>query len=116
MNSKIKGILEKRKIVLIEHIRLDRNCLGDPFLSQFMEGRVEQEESWLEETDKLLTTLFDTKELIEILQNRRAILKTLIVDAKSRFNGADGQTMRGKTVVNNHWLEETEDLIGLLDK
>lgn len=108
--------METRKTVLTEHIRLDRNCLNDPFLCQFMEGRVEQEESWLEETDKLLTSLFEPKEMMETLQNRRAILKTLITDARNLFRAANGQTMRGKTAVNTHWLEETETIIDSLSK
>ena len=116
MNNRIKEILETRKTVLQKHIDLDKKCIDDPYLNQFMEGRVEIEESWLEETEKLLTSIFDSKSLGEILLNRRAILKTLINDSKTRPLGAQGQAMRGKTAVNTHWLEETEILIKSLDK
>ena len=116
MNNRIKEILETRKTVLEKHIELDKNCIDDPFLNQFMEGRVETEESWLDETEKLLSSVFDTKVLMETLLNRRAILKTYITDARTKTLGIQGQTMRGRTAINTHWLEETEVLIKSLDK
>ena len=115
MNNKVKDILEQRKVVLMEHIRLDKNCLNDPFLSQFMEGRVEQEESWLDETEKLAKVI-DPKEMFGILMNRKAILKSFIADARANFRGTEGQTMRGRTAVNTHWLEETETLLNCTNK
>lgn len=37
-----------------EHIKLDKGCFNDPFLSQHSRGRVAVEEQWLEETEKML--------------------------------------------------------------
>lgn len=116
MNNKIREILETRKTVLTEHIRLDKNCLNDAFLNQFMEGRVKVEESWLEETQKLLTSVLDSDALLEVLQNREAILKIYIADARGKYKGLDGQEMRGRMAVSTYWLDETKTLINLLDK
>lgn len=52
--EQIIEILTNRKAILKEQITLDKNCFGDPFLSQHSRGRVAVEERWLEETEKLL--------------------------------------------------------------
>ena len=116
MNNKIREILERRKTILMDHIELDKRCLNDPFLCQFMEGRVESETAWLEEITKILTSVLESDAIMKVLQNRRAILRTFIADAKTHFKDTDGQKTRGKTAINTHWLEETETLINLLDK
>ena len=116
MNNKIREILEKRKTILMDHIELDKKCLNDSFLCQFMEGRVESEMAWLEEITRILTSILESDGIKNVLENRRAILRTFIADAQSHFKDTDGQKMRGKTAVNTHWLEETEEIIGLLDK
>lgn len=110
MNKNVQEILENRKRILTEHINLDKKCQKDPFLSQFMEGRVESEESWLEETEKLISSDFQPKELVEILSNRWAILKTYITDAAG-YQGTDDRKVRGRNAINTHWFEETESLI-----
>lgn len=116
MKKKIYEILANREQILMKHINLDRKSVNDPFLSQFMMGRVEMEESWLDETRKFLSSSLEPNALIEILQNRKAILKSFISDAKASFRGIEGQKMRGKTAVNGHWLEETEILLNSLEK
>ncbi|MBQ1295594.1 MAG: hypothetical protein IIY21_16230 [Clostridiales bacterium] len=52
--NELKEALETRRLLLQEHIRLDKGCFNDPFLSQHSRGRVAVEEKWLEETEKLL--------------------------------------------------------------
>lgn len=116
MKKKIYEILANREQILMKHIDLDRKSVNDPFLSQFMMGRVEMEESWIDETRKLLSSSLETNDIMQILQNRKAILQSFIQEAKPMFNGIDGQKMRGKTAVNGHWLKETETLLNSLEK
>lgn len=52
--NELKEALETRRLLLQEHIRLDKGCFNDPFLSQHSRGRVAVEEQWLEETEKML--------------------------------------------------------------
>ena len=52
--NELKEALETRKLLLQEHIKLDKGCFNDPFLSQHSRGRVAVEEQWLEETEKML--------------------------------------------------------------
>lgn len=52
--NELRETLETRKLLLQEHIKLDKGCYNDPFLSQHSRGRVAVEEKWLEETEKLL--------------------------------------------------------------
>lgn len=52
--NELKEALETRRLLLQEHIRLDKGCFNDPFLSQHSRGRVAVEEQWLDETEKLL--------------------------------------------------------------
>lgn len=55
--------------------------------------------------------------LIEILENRKAILKGYITSDKTLFNDPFlSQHARGKVCIEEKWLEETEHLIGLLRK
>lgn len=115
MKKSMNEILASREEILMKHIDLDRKSVNDPFLSQFMMGRVEMEESWLDETRRFLNTSLEPNAIVKILLNRRDILKSWISDARSRYQGIDGQKMRGKTAIITHWLEETEKLIGSLD-
>jgi len=58
-----------------------------------------------------------TEKLIEVLENRKAMLKGNITEDKARY--ADpflGQFMRGRVAVEEHWLKETEELIAELEK
>jgi hypothetical protein len=58
-----------------------------------------------------------TKEVLEILQNRKAILKGGITEDKARYGDAFlGQFMRGRVAVEERWLEETERLIEFIEK
>lgn len=52
--NELREALETRKLLLQEHIKLDKGCFNDPFLSQHSRGRVAVEEQWLEETEKML--------------------------------------------------------------
>ena len=52
--EEIMEILTTRKAILKEQITMDKNCYGDPFLSQHSRGRVAVEEHWLEETERLI--------------------------------------------------------------
>lgn len=52
--EQIIELLTNRKAILKEQITMDKNCYGDPFLSQHSRGRVAVEERWLEETEKIL--------------------------------------------------------------
>lgn len=116
MKKNMSEVLANREEILKKHIELDRRSINDPFLSQFMMGRVEVEESWLNEIERLLSSDIEPKSIMEILLNRRAILKSDIAESREGFCGIDGQKMRGKTAVSEHWLEETEILINSMDK
>lgn len=59
----------------------------------------------------------DNDSLIEVLENRKAILKGNISEDKARYNDPFlGQHMRGRVAVEERWLEETERLIAALQK
>ena len=59
----------------------------------------------------------DNTDLLEVLENRKAILKGNITDDRARYNDAFiGQHMRGRVAVEERWLEETERLIAILSK
>lgn len=113
----INDILENREEILIDHISKDKKWLGDPFLGFFMKGRIYIEEMWLEETKRFKqSTNLSVEDLIKVLEERRAILKTYNTEQKNRFNTTDGQEMRGRSVITGHWLEETEKLIKILEQ
>lgn len=52
--NELKEALETRRLLLMEHIALDKKNFNDPFLSQHSRGRVAVEEYWLQETERLL--------------------------------------------------------------
>ena len=114
--KKTKERLENRARILKEHIKLDNEWINDNFIGQFMVGRIYMEEKWLEETENLLDLedgKFTVDELIPVLEERRAILKTYITEEKSRFNSTQGQEMRGRCVICQRWLEDTEKMLNV---
>lgn len=115
MTATIKDILDTRITILNSHIAEDSEWLNDNFLGYFMKGRIYIEEMWLEETKSLYEKDLPIDALIDILTERRAILKTYTTEQMSRYNTTDGQEMRGRTVITTHWLEETEQLIKMLE-
>ncbi len=59
----------------------------------------------------------DNNSIIEVLENRRAILKGNIAEDRARFTDPFlCQHMRGRVAVEEYWLEETERLIKALQK
>ena len=59
----------------------------------------------------------DNKSIIEVLENRKAILKAAIEDDTACFKDPFlCQHMRGRVAVEERWLEETERLIAALQK
>lgn len=59
----------------------------------------------------------DNNSIIEVLENRRAILKGNITEDRARFTDPFlCQHMRGRVAVEEYWLEETERLIKALQK
>ena len=52
--NELKEALETRRLLLQEHIKLDKGCFNDPFLSQHSRGRVAVEEAWLKEVEALI--------------------------------------------------------------
>lgn len=59
----------------------------------------------------------DNNSIIEVLENRRSMLKNNIEEDRARF--ADpflSQHMRGRVAVEENWLKETERLIQALQK
>lgn len=57
------------------------------------------------------------EELIDVLENRRAILKSAIADDTACFNDPFlCQHMRGRVSVEENWLKETERLIEYCQK
>jgi hypothetical protein len=56
-------------------------------------------------------------EILEALQNRKAILKGSIAEDKARYNDAFlGQFMRGRVAVEERWLEEVDKLIEVIER
>lgn len=59
----------------------------------------------------------DNNSIIEVLENRKAILKGSIAEDTACFNDPFlCQHMRGRVAVEQRWLEETERLIAALQK
>lgn len=59
----------------------------------------------------------DNDHIIEVLENRRAILKGNITEDRARFTDPFlCQHMRGRVAVEEYWLAETERLIQALQK
>jgi len=56
-NKTLTEVLENRKAILKNNITEDKARYSDPFLGQFMRGRVAVEENWLEETERLIAVL-----------------------------------------------------------
>ena len=55
--------------------------------------------------------------LIEVLENRKAMLMGNISEDKKRFNDPFlCQHMRGRVAVEENWLKETEDILEKLRK
>lgn len=55
--------------------------------------------------------------IIEVLENRKAILKGEITEDKQRYGDPFiGQHMRGRVAVEENWLAETERLLHILTK
>jgi hypothetical protein len=55
--------------------------------------------------------------IIEVLENRKAILKNNIDEDKKRYNDPFlSQHMRGRVSVEENWLAETERLIEAIRK
>ena len=55
--------------------------------------------------------------LLEVLENRKAILKGEIAEDRQRYGDPFiGQHMRGRVAVEENWLAETEKLIQALSK
>lgn len=55
--------------------------------------------------------------MIEVLESRRAILKSAIADDTACFNDPFlCQHMRGRVSVEENWLKETEKLLELAEK
>ena len=112
--KKVKERLENRARILKEHIKLDNEWINDNFIGQFMVGRISMEEQWLKETESLLELEdFTPDSLIPVLEERRAILKTHIVEEKGKFSSTQGQEMRGRCVINQRWLEDTEIMLNV---
>ena len=109
-----KETFEQRAEILKNHIKDDTKWFADPFLGDFMKGRVEIEELWLEECEKL--SKGTTEGLLTTLESRRAMLKTYIAEKKNKYKTIDGQKMRGGVAVLTHWLEETECLIACIER
>lgn len=103
-----------RAEIIKGHIRDDSKWFADPFLGDFMKGRVEVEELWLDECQKMAEGM--PEGTLTALESRRAMLKTYIAEKKNRYKTIDGQRMRGGVAVLNHWLEETERLIDLIER
>ena len=59
----------------------------------------------------------DNEHIIEVLENRKTILKGNIAEDKARFTDPFlCQHMRGRVAVEENWLQETERLIQVLKK
>lgn len=55
--------------------------------------------------------------IIEVLENRKAILKGEIAEDKQRYGDPFiGQHMRGRVAVEENWLAETERFLHALTK
>ena len=52
--DELKELVTDKKAILKSDITEDRARYGDPFLGQFMRGRVAVEEHWLEFCEKIL--------------------------------------------------------------
>ena len=52
--EELKELLTDKKAVLKQNISEDKGRYNDPFLGQFMRGRVAVEEHWAEFCDKVL--------------------------------------------------------------
>ena len=115
--KEINELLEVRIATLEDHINQDGKWINDNFLGYFMKGRITIEEQWLAESRRIIEAQNLTSEdLVKVLEERRAILKSYLADQKNRFNTTDGQEMRGEAVITGHWLEETERLLQTLQK
>lgn len=55
--ERLLEFLENRRAMLKGNIAEDMARYTDPFLSQFMRGRVAVEEHWLKETEELIAEL-----------------------------------------------------------
>jgi len=55
--EKLKELLQEKRASLKTNITEDKGRYTDPFLSQFMRGRVAVEEHWLEFCDDILEML-----------------------------------------------------------
>ena len=56
------------------------------------------------------------KNIIKILEDRKAMLKGSMAEDKARYNDPFlGQFMRGRVAVEERWLEEIEDLIEIIN-
>ena len=59
----------------------------------------------------------NNEELIEVLENRRAILKDHITMDRNCFNDAFlSQHSRGRVAVEEAWLSETEKMLEMLKR
>lgn len=113
----INDVLVSRAESLERHIKEDKGWYDDKFLGYFMRGRVYIEEMWLAETKRFIEAGNLTPDsMLKVLEERRAIIKTYMTEEKTLFNTTDGQEMRGRSVINGHWLEETEKLIKILEQ
>lgn len=102
-----------RAEIIKGHIRDDSKWFADPFLGDFMKGRVEIEEEWLGECQRMAEGM--PEGMLTALESRRAMLKTYITEKRNKFGTIEGQKMRGGVAVLQRWLEETERLIDLIE-
>lgn len=57
------------------------------------------------------------EKLIEMLQEKKASLKTNITEDKGRYNDPFlSQFMRGRVAVEEHWLAFCEEMLELIEK
>lgn len=56
-------------------------------------------------------------DVLKILEDRKAALKGSMTEDRARYSDPFlGQFMRGRVAVEERWLEEIEEIIGLIEK